>query len=65
MLSKHFQKLSFVLEDGTTQNFNAMGYPAHFLYLDGTGVPKVNRIQKRVPRDMASKIAAFALKKDA
>lgn len=61
MLSKHFQKLSFVLEDGTTQNFNAMGYPAHFLYLDGTGVPKVNRIQKRVPARHGVKDRGFRI----
>ena len=61
MLSKQLQKLSFLLEDATTQEFSAVGYPAHFLYLDGTGVPKVNRIQKRIPARHGVKDKGFRI----
>lgn len=61
MLSKQLKKLAFILEDGFTQEFGSTGYPAHFLYLDGAGVPNVNRIQKRVPARHGVKDRGFRL----
>lgn len=62
MLSKNIKKLEFLLEDSTTQEFSTAGYPAHFLYLDGAGVPKVERIQKRVPARHGVKDQGYRIK---
>jgi len=48
MLSEHIKKLEIIAEDSRTYDFGA-AYPAHFLYLDGAGVPPVKRIQQRIP----------------
>ena len=50
MLSKQVKKLELITEDGVTHDLSG-GFPAKFLYLDGTGILQITRLKSRIPHE--------------
>ena len=60
MLSRQVQKVEIIAEDGKTYSLSGK-WPAHFLYLDGAGLPPIKRVRQALPAQHGTDDRGFRL----